>query len=128
MTTIHFIRHGQSTWNAEQRIQGSSNPELSELGRSQAIALQGKLPAFDRVFCSDLTRTQQTAELILEGTGHQVEYQSALREIHLGPWEGMLLCSTTKPRTQSHQRYRRAMPKPNGIGCEPWGIVKISAD
>jgi len=43
MTTIHFIRHGQSTWNAEIRIQGSSDPDLSELGQSQARALQGKL-------------------------------------------------------------------------------------
>jgi len=91
MTTIHFIRHGQSTWNAEFRIQGSSNPPLSELGRSQASALAGKLPEFDSLYCSDLLRTRETIELILDGKSENVQYQRQLREIHLGPWEGVLL-------------------------------------
>ena len=106
MTTIHFIRHGQSTWNAEIRIQGSSDPDLSELGQSQARALVGKLPDFDRHFCSDLKRTRQTIDLILEGKTDTVEYRSSLREIHLGPWEGMLLTDATEQYPEQTDNFR----------------------
>ena len=106
MTTIHFIRHGQSTWNAEIRIQGTSDPDLSELGQSQARALVGKLPAFDRHFSSDLKRTRQTIELILEGKTDSVEYRSSLREIHLGPWEGMLLSDATEQYPEQADNFR----------------------
>ncbi len=106
MTTIHFIRHGQSTWNAEIRIQGTSDPDLSDLGRSQAGALAGKLPAFDSFYCSDLKRTRQTIELILEGKTENVDYRSSLREIHLGPWEGMLLTDATEQYPEQTDHFR----------------------
>ncbi len=106
MTTIHFIRHGQSTWNAEVRIQGTSDPDLSELGKSQAKALVGKLPEFDRLFSSDLKRTRQTIELILSGSTENVEYRSTLREIHLGPWEGMLLTDATEQHPEQTDHFR----------------------
>lgn len=111
MTTIHFIRHGQSTWNAEIRIQGTSDPDLSELGRSQASALAGKLPVCDRQFCSDLKRTRQTIELILEGNTDTVEYRSSLREIHLGPWEGMLLSDATEQYPEQTDNFRNQPDK-----------------
>jgi len=111
MTTIHFIRHGQSTWNAEVRIQGSSDPDLSELGQSQARALVGKLPEFDRCFSSDLVRTRQTIDLILEGRTEQVDYRSSLREIHLGPWEGMLLTDATEQYPEEADNFRHRPEK-----------------
>lgn len=107
MTIIHFIRHGQSTWNAEIRIQGSSDPDLSELGQSQARALVGKLPQFDRAYSSDLKRTRQTIDLILEGKTADVVYRSALREIHLGPWEGMLLTDATEQYPEQTSYFRK---------------------
>lgn len=106
MTTIHFIRHGQSTWNAEVRVQGSSDPDLSELGQTQATALQGKLPAFDRLFSSDLKRTRQTIELIMAGKTDGIEYRSSLREIHLGPWEGMLLTDVNEQYPEQANKFR----------------------
>ena len=96
MTTLHFVRHGQSVWNAEIRIQGTSDPDLSELGVSQAKALVGKLPAFDKVYSSDLARTRQTTSNILEGNIDHVDFRPSLREIHLGPWEGVLLKDATE--------------------------------
>jgi probable phosphoglycerate mutase len=96
MTTLHFIRHGQSVWNAEIRIQGTSDPDLSELGVSQAKALVGKLPAFDKVYSSDLARTRQTTSNILQGNIDHVDFRPSLREIHLGPWEGVLLKDATE--------------------------------
>ncbi len=96
MTVLHFVRHGQSIWNAEIRIQGTSDPDLSELGISQAQALVGKLPQFDRVYSSDLARTRQTTSNILEGNIDHVDFRPSLREIHLGPWEGVLLSEATE--------------------------------
>jgi len=114
MTTIHFIRHGQSTWNAEIRIQGTSDPDLSELGQSQARALQGKLPECDSKFSSDLKRTRQTIDLILDGNTKDVDYRSSLREIHLGPWEGMLLSDVTEQYPEQADNFRH---KPTKFAC-----------
>lgn len=106
MTTIHFVRHGQSTWNAEIRIQGSSDPELSALGISQAKAAADTLPKFDRVFSSDLIRTRQTTEHLLKGITGQVDFRPSLREIHLGPWEGMLLSDATANYPEKVDQFR----------------------
>ncbi len=95
MTTLHLVRHGQSLWNAEIRIQGSSDPALSALGIEQAKAIGARLPTFERVYSSDLLRTRQTTEHILGGDVGHVDFRPSLREIHLGPWEGMLLSEAT---------------------------------
>ncbi len=106
MTTLHFIRHGQSVWNAEIRIQGTSDPDLSELGVSQAKALVGKLPAFERVYSSDLARTRQTTSNILQGDIDHVDFRPSLREIHLGPWEGVLLKDATEQYPKETDQFR----------------------
>jgi len=106
MITLHFIRHGQSLWNAEIRIQGSSDPDLSDLGISQAQALVGKLPDFERVYSSDLARAQQTTSNILEGDIAHVDFRASLREIHLGPWEGVLLQDATDQFPKETDQFR----------------------
>src|SRR3954451_17636073 len=61
-----LVRHGESTWNAEERLQGQLDPPLSDRGRDQARALAGMVdgvPA-ERIVCSDLGRARQTAELM----------------------------------------------------------------
>ena len=61
-----LVRHGESTWNAEELLQGQLDPPLSERGRGQSQALAGildGLPA-ERVVCSDLGRARETAELL----------------------------------------------------------------
>lgn len=92
MLELWLIRHGQSTWNAERRIQGISDPPLSELGRSQARELSQRLAgvAFDRVYASDLGRALDTARLALPGRADTVAVDRRLREIHLGHFEGRL--------------------------------------
>src|SRR3954454_14570443 len=62
-----LVRHGESTWNAEHRLQGQLDPPLSAAGREQAAELrplvdQVAVPA-DRVIVSDLSRARETAEL-----------------------------------------------------------------
>lgn len=84
-----LIRHGESTWNAEQRLQGQADPPLSPLGREQSAALApflDGLPA--RALSSDLTRAVQTAEAI--GLGG-VPTDPRWREIDIGDWAGHTL-------------------------------------
>lgn len=92
MTRLHLIRHGETDWNAEGRIQGQMESVLSELGQHQARELQKNLQAFefDQVFCSSSTRARQTADLALAHINQPFTYLDALREIYLARWEGYL--------------------------------------
>ncbi len=127
MTTLHFIRHGQSTWNAEIRIQGTSDPDLSELGIAQAKALVGKLPKFDRVYSSDLARTRQTTSNILQGNIEQVDFRPSLREIHLGPWEGVLLKDATEKYPHETSQFRHQPEDFSLEGAETFHELQLRA-
>ena len=85
-----LVRHGQSAWNAEGRLQGQADPPLSKLGRREAVALRGLLGGFDsgRVLTSDLRRTRETAAAL----GHPEAVPDPVwREIDVGEWAGRLL-------------------------------------
>jgi broad specificity phosphatase PhoE len=87
---LFLVRHAQSTWNEEHRIQGQQDPPLSGLGRHQAAVL-GKRFAGCRpraLYVSDLRRTRQTAQTIASATGLEAQLVPGLREIRLGEWEG----------------------------------------
>jgi glucosyl-3-phosphoglycerate phosphatase len=87
---IVLVRHGQSTWNAEGRLQGQADPPLSKLGRREAVALRGLLAGFppERVLSSDLRRTRETAAAL----GHpEAAPDPVWREIDVGEWAGRLL-------------------------------------
>ena len=69
MTTIVALRHGRTAWNHEGRMQGWAPVPLDERGREQATAAGAWLAdeyAFDAVYASDLQRTRETAERVLE--------------------------------------------------------------
>jgi glucosyl-3-phosphoglycerate phosphatase len=85
-----LVRHGQSTHNAQARLQGQADPPLSDAGRAEAELLRPALPAFedDRVVTSDLQRAAQTAALL----GYPgARREPRLREIDVGAWEGRSL-------------------------------------
>jgi glucosyl-3-phosphoglycerate phosphatase len=84
---IILVRHGQSTHNAQARLQGQADPPLSDAGRAEAELLKAALPAFepDRVITSDLQRAAQTAALL----GYpDARRDPRFREIDVGSWEG----------------------------------------
>ena len=85
-----LIRHGQSTWNAEQRWQGQADPPLSPLGERQARAAGAAVQhlALGRSGASDLVRARRTAELLVP-PGATVTVDSGLRERHAGDWTGL---------------------------------------
>ncbi len=90
-TRLLLVRHGQSTWNREHRIQGQLDPPLSEQGRIQAERLGRRLASrtFAAVYSSDLKRALETAELITGRNGAAPIPTPGLREVYLGEWEGL---------------------------------------
>ena len=70
MTTLLLARHGETDWNREFRIQGSSDIELNELGRKQAHALAQELEhvELDAIYASDLSRARATRRPLPQAT------------------------------------------------------------
>jgi probable phosphoglycerate mutase len=86
-----LVRHGESTWNREHRIQGQLDPPLSDRGRRQAELLGQRLGGrrAHGLYSSDLTRAMETAAAVERATGIPLEPVAGLREIFLGEWEGL---------------------------------------
>lgn len=88
---IYFVRHGETDWNYQNRIQGQTDIPLNQNGFLQAEGLREKLSAvpFSAAFSSDLSRARQTAELVLQPRSIEVTVSEALRERHAGALEGL---------------------------------------
>ncbi|PIE12355.1 MAG: phosphoglycerate mutase [Rhodobacterales bacterium] len=92
---LYLLRHGQTDWNRERRIQGQRESTLTRLGESHAKAQAGilvrlGLPAGMRCYSSPQKRTRQTAELALGPLGITPRFDDRLKEVCLGAWEGQL--------------------------------------
>lgn len=85
-----LLRHGQTLWNRDKRIQGQSESPLSEKGRAQADAWGAQLAAWNlsRVVASPLGRAQQTAERCNAALGLPLQLDSRLMEQDWGAWVG----------------------------------------
>jgi broad specificity phosphatase PhoE len=90
-TRLLLVRHGESTWNREHRIQGQLDPPLSDEGRGQAARLGRRLAGrrFVAFYSSDLKRAFETSQVIGETAGAQPTPMLDLREVFLGEWEGL---------------------------------------
>ncbi|WP_436925197.1 histidine phosphatase family protein [Halosimplex amylolyticum] len=91
--TVLLVRHGETTWNRDGRIQGWADSSLTDRGREQARALGSHLAAeydLDRLVASDLQRTRETAALLDEaGVGPDPAFERAWRERDFGDWQGL---------------------------------------
>jgi broad specificity phosphatase PhoE len=91
VTELLLVRHGETDWNAELRVQGHADPSLNERGREQARALAASLAdeTIDAVYSSDLARARETAEIVAEALGLGVHLDAGLREFDTGNWTGL---------------------------------------
>ena len=87
---VYLIRHGETQWNVEDRVQGNSDSPLSPRGQAQVQRLADRMRAegVTRLYTSDLPRAYATAAAIAEPSRLPVVVHRDLREIHLGEWEG----------------------------------------
>jgi probable phosphoglycerate mutase len=92
ITNIVLIRHGETAWNAERRLQGHIDIALNSEGLRQADALGAALAGehFDAIVASDLQRARQTADAVAVTRGMPVQQDPGLRERCFGGFEGLL--------------------------------------
>jgi probable phosphoglycerate mutase len=91
MALFYFLRHGETTWNAEGRFCGSTDVPLSDAGRRQAQLLGRRLQPLlvEALYSSTLGRALETARLIGEAIGREPVVDPRLAELHYGAWEGL---------------------------------------
>jgi len=116
VTEILFVRHGETDWNVERRVQGHSDRPLNATGEAQARTLAAELrdEQLDAVYASDLARARETARAVAEQHGLEIELLPALREKNFGGWEGLL-------DTEIRERF----PEADG---GPWGDAETSEE
>ncbi len=89
MLQVYLVRHGETQWNAERRIQGQSDSPLTAKGEAQAVQVGERVRTYGitHVIASDLGRTRRTAEIIADACGCGVTLDARLRELDMGVLE-----------------------------------------
>ena len=131
-TEITIVRHGETMWNVEQRIQGQHNSKLTENGTLQA-ELVGKALVkreFDVLISSDLERAAETAGIINKQLSLPLTYNANLRERSFGILEGKTLSEIKKQYPHEYTSYKSREPKfviPEGESIEQLFVRVTSA-
>ena len=95
---IYLIRHGQTDWNIDKKIQGQTDIPLNENGKLQAKNISEDISKLkiDRIISSDLSRAKETANIINENIGVKIDFDKRLREVGYGDLEGTLVDTLTE--------------------------------
>ena len=88
---VLLLRHGQTSWNAEDRFQGQTDVDLDDVGRRQASRAARLLAALQphALVSSDLRRARDTAAALATLTGLEAVSDPRLRETYAGAWQGI---------------------------------------
>jgi phosphoserine phosphatase len=121
---IIFVRHGQTDWNAEDRMQGQLDAKLSQLGLRQAAIVSNALAGLriDAIYSSDLSRAMVTAHAIAEPYGIMIETSELLREVNLGAWQGLTLQEIQERFPSEYAAYRS-----DAVANRPPGAERIES-
>jgi probable phosphoglycerate mutase len=111
-TRVCIVRHGETPWNVERRIQGHIDTDLSETGVRQAEALAGALAreSIDALICSDLRRARQTAAPLERAHGLWARVSADWRERAYGVFEGMTYAEAKVAYPDDYARVERRDP------------------
>lgn len=87
---LYIVRHGQTKWNKEKRMQGWADSELTDLGKKQAKLLGKSLKniKFNQVVSSPLGRTRETSKLVIGDRHVDFLINENFKEMGFGSWEG----------------------------------------
>ena len=123
MRRCYLVRHAQTPWNLDNRIQGHSDLPLSPVGEEQAKRVAAFLASchLRGIFTSALVRSQQTAAAIARGNGHGVEpiIERDLAEMHLGAWEGLTPAEVDARFQGAYQQWTQRPSSVSIPGAEP---------
>ncbi|MFR9751563.1 histidine phosphatase family protein [Nocardia sp. 004] len=131
--TLILLRHGQTEWNAADRMQGQIDTDLTELGRRQAKEAARELVSRNAIaiLSSDLRRARDTATALADHTGLTVVPDIRLRETSLGEWEGLthLEVDADYPGARMAWRLDASYTPPNGeskleVGARALPVVR----
>jgi probable phosphoglycerate mutase len=111
-THLLVIRHGETAWNAEHRIQGRLDVPLSPTGMRQATRLAERLARepIDAVYSSELARAWLTAVPVAQRLGIEVVAEPRLRERAFGIFEGLTLDEIASKHPEAFRRWRARDP------------------
>lgn len=121
MRRLVLVRHGESIWNAERRIQGQSCAGLSPRGHAQAAAAAVALAALHpdaRLVTSDLQRTRETVAPLEAALGRQAAHDPRLRERSFGSWEQRLRAEVADSDVDRWQRWLAGQDVVGEVGGE----------
>jgi 2,3-bisphosphoglycerate-dependent phosphoglycerate mutase len=112
MTRFIVVRHGQTRWNVEKRVQGQEDSPLTAEGLAQAEAIGERLARehFHVLVSSDLGRAMQTAEPIARRSGLPILRDARLRERHFGEGEGLYYDEIDRRWPDAFSRVRETDP------------------
>jgi broad specificity phosphatase PhoE len=109
---LYCVRHGESVYNAEGRIQGQSDVPLSDLGRRQsdavARALEGR--PIEALYSSPLRRAMETARVVADALGLEIRTDARLMEIHAGIFQDKLRAELEQLCPNEYARWRSGDP------------------
>jgi broad specificity phosphatase PhoE len=133
---LYFSRHGETLWNAEQRVQGQFDTDLSERGRGQAdgngLVLRDIIPNPQNYefVASPLKRTRETMERIRSGMGLKPELyrlDPQLLEVHFGDWQGFTIkeISMMSPELLDARHKDKWNFLPPGKAAESYALLAV---
>jgi probable phosphoglycerate mutase len=107
-TRLCLVRHGETAWNAEGRVQGQLDIPLSPVGLGQAKAVASALKGefFDAIYSSDLVRVRQTAQPTAEQLKKNVLLDERLRERHYGVFQSITYGEAKERFPQDYAQFR----------------------
>jgi probable phosphoglycerate mutase len=108
-----IVRHGETAWNLEGRVQGQLDVPLSEAGIRQARCVAAALPAgrFAAVYSSDLVRVRETAAPAARKLGLAVNLDPRLRERHYGIFQSLTYAEAKAQLPGDYARFREKDPE-----------------
>ena len=112
MSEILLIRHGETLWNQQGRMQGQHDSPLTALGLQQArqLAKRLKTVSFGALYSSDLGRAHQTARCIADETQHEIICDTGLRERSFGIFEGLTNAEIKLKHPDLYEHFARRDP------------------
>ncbi|MCT7373591.1 histidine phosphatase family protein [Chelativorans salis] len=133
---LYIVRHGQTDWNVEERLQGQADTDINAMGRAQAdrngrrlAGLIGDPAAFDFV-ASPLRRTCETMERVRVQMGlspHGYSTEPCLKEVHFGDWQGLtyMELEAREPGCTKARAQRKWHFLPPGAEAESYELLAL---